>query len=156
MSIFVLLVGLGIIGVGAYSYGAESASLGNNVAVTAEITDLSVEAVPGSRGRTQYVPTPTYEYRFEGTVYASERLYPGTSQPRYGDRAAAAERLSAYAVGDRVTAYVNPEAPMEAYLEDSRSGQSVGAVAVGVAVSIIGSIGLYQARLESRARNLSQ
>lgn len=156
MSIVVLLVGLGITGVGAYSYVAESASLGNNVAVTAEITDISVEAVPGSRGRTQYVPTPTYEYRFEGTVYTSQRLYPGTSQPRYDERAAAAERLSAYAVGDRVTAYVDPESPMDAYLEDSRSGQSVGAAVVGVAVCILGGIGLYQARLEARARNLSQ
>ena len=154
MSIFVLLVGLGIVGVGAYSYVADSASLENRVEVTAEITDTDVEAVPGSRGRQQYIPTPTYQYDFRGTVYTSEMIFPG-EQPRYDDRATAEARLSAYTVGETVTAYVDPDAPGEAFLEDSRSGLATGAFFAGVVVCLVGGIGLRQARVESRARNRS-
>jgi hypothetical protein len=152
MSIFVLVVGLGMIGVGAYSYVAESASLDNRVAVTGEITDTSVERVPGSRGREVYVPTVTFQYRFEGAEYTSDRLYPGTAQPRYEDRSTAESRLSTYAVGERVTAYVDPDAPGQAFLTAARSGQALGAVVVGFVVSLIGGVGLFQARRESRAR----
>lgn len=154
MSIIVLLFGLGIVGIGAYSYVADSASLDNRVQVTAEVTEVGVEPVPASRGRTSYVPTVTYQYRFQGTSYTSDKLYPGSSQPRYEDRTTAQSRVSEYTVGERVTAYVDPEAPEQAFLEDTRSGQATGAFFVGVLVSLVGGIGLYQARAESRAREL--
>jgi len=154
MSVVVLLVGLGIAGMGAYSYVADSASLDDRVRVTAEVTEIGVEPVVTSRGRTSYVPVVAFQYRFRGTSYTSDRLYPGRSQPQYGDRATAQERTSAYAVGQSVTAYVDPDAPDQAFLEDSRSGQATGAFFVGVIVSLVGGVGLYQARAEARARDL--
>lgn len=152
MSIFVLLVGLGIVGLGAYTYAADSASLNNRVEVTAEITDTAVEQVPGSRGRDVYVPAVTFQYRFQGTDYTSDRIYPGDTRQRYEDSATAQSRLSPYTVGESVTAYVNPEMPGEAFLEDTRSGQPTGAFVVGVFVSLLGGLGLYQARVQSRNR----
>jgi len=154
MSIVVLLVGLGLIGMGAYSYAADSAALENRVEVSAEITDTSVEAVESSRGRNAYVPVVTFQYRFQGTEYTSDRIYPGDAQPQYEEEATAASRLSAYTVGESVTAYVNPDAPGQAFLEDSRSGMATGAVIVGALVCVIAGVGLYQARRHTRARKL--
>jgi len=154
MSIFVLLVGLGIVGVGAYTYVAESAALGNSVEVTAEVVDTGVEQVTVSRGASAYVPVVTFQYRFRGTDYRSDLLQPGTTQPRYESTATAESRLSAYTVGETVTAYVDPDAPGAAFLDETRSGQGLGAVVVGIGVCLIGGVGLYQARREARAREL--
>jgi len=151
MSIFVLLVGVGLTGAGAYSYVSETAVLENRVTVTAEITETGVEAVPGSRGRQKYIPRPTFQYRFEGTAYTSNRLFPG-QQPRFDDRATAESRLTAYTVGESVTAYVDPDAPGAGFLEDARSGQALGASLLGLGVSLLGGIGLYVARVQSRNR----
>ncbi len=152
MSVVVLLVGLTIVGLGGYAYLTDSARLNDNVAVTAEVTDVGVEQVEGSRGRDAYVPAVRFQYRFQGGSYTSKKLYPGRSQPQYKDRATARERASAYTAGERVTAYVDPETPGEAFLEDRRSGQATGAVLVGALVSLVGGVGLYQARAEARAR----
>ena len=152
MSVVVLLVGLIIVGLGGHAYLTDSARLDGSVAVTAEVTGVGVEQVEGSRGRDAYVPVVRFQYRFQGASYTSEKLYPGRSQPQYKDRATARERVSAYTVGESVTAYVDPGAPGEAFLQDRRSGQSAGAVLVGAIVSLIGGVGLRQARAESRAR----
>jgi len=154
MSIFVLLVGFAIAGVGAYSYVSDSAALSDRAQVTAEVTDLGVREVAASRGRNAYVPVATFQYQYEGASYTSDRLYPGRSQPQYEDRATAQSKLSEYAVGQRVTAYVDPDMPGQAFLEDSRSGLPTGAFFVGVVVSLVGAVGLYQARAQARARDL--
>jgi hypothetical protein len=154
MSIFVLLVGIGILGVGAYSYVADSAVLDDRVEVTAEVVDTGVEEVPASRGNTAFVPNVTFQYRFNGTEYTSNRLYPGRAQPTYGNRSSAEAQLSAYPVGETVTAYVDPDSPARAFLIDSRSGLGIGALAVGVLICIIGGIGLYQAQAQARVRDL--
>jgi len=154
MSVFVLLVGVGMVGVGAYTFATDTAALDDRVQVTAEITDTSVEEVDLSRGRTSYVPVVTFRYQFQGTSYTSNRIYPGDAEPQYEDISTAEERLSTYTVGERVTAYVDPDAPGEAYLEDSRSGQATGTVLVGVVICLLAGIGIYQARTQARARDL--
>lgn len=154
MSVFVLLVGVGIVGVGTYIYVTDTAALDDRVTVTAEVTDTGVRAVEASRGRTAYVPVVAFQYQYQGGSYTSNRIYPGDTEPRYEDRSTAAERLSAYPVGERVTAYVDPDAPGEAYLEDSRSGQATGAVLVGAIVCLVAGVGIYQARKQSRLRDL--
>lgn len=154
MSIFVLLVGLGIVGVGGYVTITDAATLDNKETVTAEVTELGIEEVSASRGSTAHVPVVTFRYTFQGMEYVSDRLYPGNTQRQYGDRATAESKLSAYTVGETVTAYVDPEAPGEAFLTDSRSGMGVGSILVGAVVSLIGGIGLYQARSQSRVRDL--
>jgi len=154
MSVFVLLVGLGMVGVGGYVAITDTATLDNKQAVTAEVTALDIEEVSASRGSTAYVPVVTFRYTFQGMEYASDRLYPGDTQRKYGDRATAESKLSPYTVGETTTAYVDPGAPAEAFLIDSRTGMGIGSVLVGAAVCLIGGAGLYQARVQARARNL--
>lgn len=154
MSIFVLVVGLAITGVGVYAYTTESASLSNNVEVTAEVIGTSVEDGERTRGTDSYVPVVTYRYSYAGESYTSDNIYPGVNQPQYQDRAGARTHLSAYTVGESVPAYVNPDAPSEAYLENSRTIQPTGSIVVGLLVALLGSVGLYQGRRQARAREL--
>jgi len=154
LSLSILLFGLAIVGVGTYLYIVESAALGNTAEVTAEITDTGVDRVKGSRGRDMYVPTVMFQYTFRGNDYTSNKIHPGDSQLRFEDREAALARLSAFPVGERVTAYVNPETPGEAFLENARSGQSTGAILFGVALSLFSGGRLYQ--VWGRSRDLER
>lgn len=154
LSLSILLFGLAIVGVGTYLYLGESAALDSTSEVTAEITDTGVEQVKGSRGRTVYVPTVMFRYSFRGVEYTSNKIHPGDSELRFEDRDAAVSRLSAFPAGERVTAYVNPDQPGEAFLENSRSGQSVGAILIGVALSLFSGGRLYQ--VWGRSRDLEQ
>lgn len=147
-SLFVLLCGLLILGLGAYTYAEESVRLDNRVEVTAEVTETSIEEENG-RGREGYVPVVTFSYTFEGTEYTSDRISPGQSQPHYSDRARAESELSTFSVGETVTAYVDPAAPGEAFLRKERSGYGVGSLGIGLAISLVAGGRLYLARGQS-------
>lgn len=150
LSLSVLLLGLGMTGMGSYLYVGESAALENTAEVTAEITDTSVEQVPGSRGREAYVPVVTFRYQYRGTDYTSDRIFPRSSQPSYNERSTAEERLAPYPVGESVTAYVDPDAPGAAFLENSRSGKPAGAIVFGAAISLFSGGRLLQVMRRSR------
>ena len=155
LSLSVLLLGLGMAGMGSYLYIGESAALDSTVEVTAEITDTGVEQVQGSsRGKEIYVPTVTFQYQFRGTDYTSDRIFPRSSQPQYNERSTAESRLAPYPVGERVTAYVDPDAPGTAFLENSRSGKPAGAIVFGLALSLFSGGRLYQ--VWGRSRDLER
>jgi len=138
-------------GMGGYLYIGESVALDNTAEVTAEITDTGVEQVQKpSRGREAYVPTVTFRYRFQGTDYTSDRIFPKRSQPEYNDRSTAESRLAPYRIGDCVTAYVDPDDPGAAFLENSRSGKPVGAIVFGLALSLFSGGRLYKVVKGSR------
>jgi molybdopterin-binding protein len=148
----VLAIGLVVLGVGAYSFVTDSASLENRVEVTATVTDTGVDQVEGSRGRDAYVATVTFQYQYEGSSYSSDKIYPGESQPRYSDRATAEGNLPAVTAGDTVTAFVNPDAPSEAYLKETRSGQATVALVTGFCIALLGGGRLWQLRSRDRKR----
>jgi len=148
----VLAIGLVVLGVGAYSYVTDTASLEGRVEVTGTVTETGIEQVEGSRGRDAYVPTVTFRYQFEGATYTSDKLYPGESQPRYSDSATATARLPDVAAGDTVTAFVNPDAPGEAYLRETRSGQATIALLAGFCITVLGGGRLWQLRSRERKR----
>jgi len=154
LSLSVLLLGLGMTGMGGYLYVGESAALDNTVEVTAEITDTGVKQTQGSRGREVYIPTVTFEYRFRGTDYTSNRIFPRRSQPPYNEKSTAESRLAPYSVGKRVTAYVDPDAPGAAFLENSRSGKPAGAIVFGLALSLFSGGQLY--KVWGRSRELER
>ena len=148
----VFVIGLVVLGVGTYSYVTDTASLDGRVEVTGTVTETGVEQVEGSRGRDAYVPTVTFEYQFEGATYTSDKIYPGESQPRYSDSATAAARLPEVTAGDTVTAFVDPSAPGEGYLKESRSGQATVALITGFCIALLGGGRLWQLRSRERKR----
>lgn len=142
----VLVIGLVVLAVGTYSYVTDSASLDGRVEVTGAVTETGVEQVEGSRGRDAYVPTVTFQYQFEGATYTSDKIYPGESQPRYSNRATAESRVPDVTAGDTVTAYVDPDAPGEAYLRETRSGQATGALLLGFCITLLGGWRMWKLR----------
>lgn len=151
LSGIILLIGVAVLSWGTYAYVQDTAVLNERVEVTAEVTSTSVKGVDALRGGEQYVPMATFEYSFRGMDHSSNNLFPGSSPPRYQDRAAAESRLAPFPVGEAVTAYVDPAAPGEAFLVDGRSGQATRYLAFGAFLALIG--GLRQLQLWAQPRD---
>jgi len=143
-----LVVGLAIAGFGTYDYLHQSEAISDAVAVDATVTATEVDSVSQRRGGLDYRPVVSYEYTYEGESYTSSNLYPATFEPDYGTESAAEAELQGYERGGPVTAYVNPEAPSEAFLEAETSTgplklAGIGGVTVLIAgASVLRGIGL--------------
>ncbi len=115
-----LLVGLGALGYGAYSYTQQSAALDSAVTTEATVVDTSVETVNQRRG-VGYAPQVTFDYSFEGSSYTSSNVYPGPLTRDFDTESAAREVISAYEPNTTATAYVPPSTPNGAFLEHESS-----------------------------------
>jgi hypothetical protein len=133
-----LVIGVAIAGYGAYDYQQQNDALANTTTVEATITDTGIETVSQRRGRTDYRPTVTFEYEYDGTTYTGDDVRPGSIAPEYDTRSAASEALAAYEAGETVTAYVNPASPGEAFLEDERSDGPLRFVGIGGVLAVVG------------------
>ena len=58
-----------------------------------------------------------YSYQYDGTEYTSDQLFPGSISPTYDTRSEAESIRDRYETNETVTAYVDPAAPDEAFLE---------------------------------------
>jgi Protein of unknown function (DUF3592). len=145
LSGIILLLGLAILGWGSYAYVQDTSMPDQRVEVTAEVTSVGVEQVPALRSEARYVPRATFDYSFQEVDYSSDNVFPGSSAPRYQHRETAEAQLAAVSVGDTVAAYVDPSAPDQAFLVDSRSGQATRYLAFGALLALIG--GLRQLQL---------
>jgi hypothetical protein len=90
--------------------------------------------VTQSEGRgIDYYPEVAFEYRYEGTTYTGDSVFPGSISSGYDSRSEARAVVDPYDRGETVTAYVDPDSPGEAFLrKDTSSGPlllaGVGAV----------------------------
>jgi hypothetical protein len=131
-----LLVGLGTIGYGAYSYTEQTAALDSTVTVDATLTDVAVEENSG-KGVT-YSPKATYTYTYEGESYTSENVYPGKLPREFGSREKARAQIDGSA-GDTVTAYVPTDDPGNAFLNYSTSDKPFLVAGFG-ALFVLGTV----------------
>lgn len=127
----VLLLGLGTMGYGAYSYTAQTSALDSAVTVNATISATSVETVDQRRG-VGYAPSVTYNYTYEGETYTSSNVYPGKIPREFDTEDAASAQLEGYEPGDTVTAYVPAESPDDAFLKHEQSNDPFLVVGFGV------------------------
>jgi len=132
-----LVLSIAITGFGVYDYTQQSDAVANAVEVDATITDTGVDTVSTRRGGADYKPTVSFEYRFEGTEYSSNSLYPAAVEPDHGTQADAEAELEGYAVGDTVTAYVDPDTPGSAFLKNEESSSPLKFAAIGGIVFLL-------------------
>jgi len=136
-----LLLGLGTMGYGAYSYTAQASALESTETVEATLVSTSVETLDQRRG-TAYTPQATFEYSYQGASYTASNVYPGPLPREFGSEPEARAQLDGYAAGDTVTAYVPADSPGEAFLKHERSNKPLlvigfgGVVLLGTLVSI--------------------
>ncbi|MBB6647161.1 DUF3592 domain-containing protein [Halobellus sp. MBLA0160] len=137
---------------GWQSHTDEQERVGDAVEVQAEITDLGVtetqqatdenEAGPRTT-RTEYAPRVTFEYAFEGDEYTSDNVEPPSAGAdttvRYPDESGARSHLEEYDEGQTVTAYVDPDAPGEGFLErETNTVRNLAIVGVGGLMMVVG------------------
>lgn len=132
-----VLVGLALMGYGAYSYSEQSSALDSAVEVTATIDSTSVERSDVGKG-VRYHPRATFDYIYEGETYTSSNVYPG-ELPRDFGKEEARSALEEYEPGDTVTAYVPPDSPGDAFLEYESSNKPFLVIGVGGLV-FLGSV----------------
>ena len=134
-----LVLGLAIAGYGAYDYQQQQQALADADEVNATVVATGVEAISGSSNPgSEYRPTVTFEYRYDGRNFTSENVFPSATTPNYDTRSAAADVLSGYRAGEPATAFVDPAAPGSAFLIHRESGGPVLAVAIGGLLGLLG------------------
>jgi hypothetical protein len=133
-----LLVGLGTVGYGAYSYTAQASALESTETVDATLVSTDVETINQRRG-TAYTPQATFEYTYQGASYTASNVYPGPLPREFDSRADARAQLDGYAAGDTVTAYVPVDDPGKAFLKHERSNKPFLVIGVG-GVFVLGTL----------------
>lgn len=142
-AVFMLLVGTAIVGGGGYLLYAEHQETIRAEPVDAEVvsTDWYSGSAPGEQSESHSV-TIEYVYEYEGQEYESDVVYSGGSNSVDSEQAAR-ETAAEYSAGDRVTAYVLPSDPAQAYLiERGPSLWEYGILAVGGFLLFVGLLNL--------------
>ena len=128
-----------VLGLGCIAGGGYLIYDGYLTVVNAEETDAVVRDshVSGIAGDDEYRVHVTYEYTYEGETYTSDDIYPNRDADRYSSRRDARRFVERYPEGETATAYVDPEDPSEAYLEDGIRFKSLVGYLVLVLIGLV-------------------
>jgi len=142
-----LLLAAACAGYGGYDYVQQSAAVEDAVAVDATVVETDIQRDSGGRrsGPT-YDVAVEYTYRYEGTEYTGDQVYPGSITPNYDSRSEAESVLAPYEEDATVTAYVDPAAPGEAFLERQATSAPLTFVAGGSLVFVLVALNAVGAR----------
>lgn len=130
-ALVMLLLGLAITGYGGYDYVQQSEAVRDSVEVNATVETVGVETVSARRG-VDHEPTVRFTYEYEGTTYESTSVFPASISPTYDTESAAREVVAEYEAGAATTAYVAPDQPGDAFLENRTTNTPLFAAAFGI------------------------
>jgi hypothetical protein len=116
LMIVALLLGVGALGYGGYDYLQGSSAVENAVAVETTVVDTEISESGGRRGLI-YRVSVEHTYRYEGTEYTSDQVFPGEISPFFTTRSDAEAAIESYEPNATATAYVDPGSPGRAFLE---------------------------------------
>ncbi len=116
LMIVALLLGVGALGYGGYDYVQGSSAVENAVAVETTVVDTEIRESGGRRGLI-YRVSVEHTYRYEGTEYTSDQVFPGQISPLFTSRRDAETAIESYEPNATVAAYVDPDSPGGAFLE---------------------------------------
>jgi hypothetical protein len=138
-----LLISVGLIGYGGFSYVNQSEALSSSVQVKGSIDSVGVEEVSGGRrGGVEYRPTASYTYSLNGSEYTGESVYPGNLGKEFETREAA--QLD-YEEGESVTVYVEKGSPGNSFLKHESSNGPFFLIGFGVLmIAVTAYTGFYQ------------
>jgi hypothetical protein len=152
VAVVILLVGLGFVGYGAYTYTSQSAALDSTETVNATVSSTSIEESPGGRrGGTDYRPQVSFNYTYEGESYSSSNLYPSGVTQSSGTKDGAESTLEGYEPGANVTAYVPTDSPGSAFLKNQRSTRPLFMMGVGGLVAVLALVSIVRNHLTAIA-----
>jgi hypothetical protein len=140
-SLLLLLVAVGLIGYGAVDYVQSTNAVRESVETEATITEVGVETESsraGTGGNIEYEPVVTFTYTYEGETHTGDDLFPGSVPTRYETESAARNAIAEYEPGTTTTAYVDPDSPETAFLENRTSSRQLLFIAVGLIIAPFG------------------
>lgn len=126
-----MIGGLVLLGYGFNQYQGQKASIDNAVNISATVADTNVRTDSSRRGSTDYQAEIDFNYSFEGEDYTSGFIYPLDDDREFSTEEEAQEFLQSYSAGTEVDAYVSPETPDEAFLNNESSDQPLIFLLIG-------------------------
>lgn len=128
-----IVIGLAIASYGGYDYIQQTEAVRESVEVDATVTELSIETRSGTSSdpSVEFEPVIEFEYAYDGTEYTGTKLYPSDIERNYETRSAAESAVAEYDPGVRTTAYVDPDAPSDAFLKNETSSAPLVALGIG-------------------------
>ncbi|WP_206424999.1 DUF3592 domain-containing protein [Halosimplex salinum] len=130
-ALLMLLVGFALVGYGGYDHVQQSEAVENAVEVNATVHEVGVETVSARRG-VDHEPTARFSYEYEGTTYESSSVFPAEISPTYDTESAARSVVAGYEEGETVTAYVSPDRPDDAFLQNRTTNTPLFAAGFGL------------------------
>lgn len=130
-----LLISMGLIGYGGFSYMNQSEALSSSFQVNGTVDSVGVEEVSGGRrGGIEYRPTASYTYSLNGSEYTGSSVYPGNLGKEFETREAA--QLD-FEEGESVTVYVEKGSPENAFLKRESSNGPFFLIGFGVLMTAV-------------------
>ena len=111
-----VIAAIGLAAFGGYDYLQQTGAIDDAVSVEATVVKAGVEQVDTRRG-VEYDPWVEFRYEYGGETRISDRLRPSNFDRSYETRSAAESVIAEYRPESVVTAYVDPMAPSEGFLE---------------------------------------
>jgi len=145
-TVIFVLIGLAVAGYGGYDYVQQSEAIEDAVEVDATVVETSISEVDSGRSGIEHDAHVEFRYQFRGTEYTSDQLFPGSFDATYDTRSDAEAVLEPYDEGETVTAYVDPDAPGEGFLEQRTSQGPLQLVAIGGLLLVVISLNAVGAR----------
>lgn len=134
-----LLLGLAVTGYGGYDHLQQRQRIDAADRVDATVLETGVEADSSRSGTgVEHYPFVRFEYTHRGETYTSDEVFPSTVRASYDTESAARDVLDEYDAGSTVTAYVPPNSPDDAFLENERSNAPFVAIGVGLFAVLVG------------------
>lgn len=148
-----LLVGIGVAGYGGYDYVQQSNAVEDAVAVETTVTEAEISRSAGRR--VYYRVSVEHTYRYRGTRYTSERMFPGSTDPIYVARSDAERAIEPYEPGARAVAYVAPGDPGAAFLERRTTLAPFRLIGIGGLIAVLTALHAVGPRTPGRDTALS-
>ncbi|WP_225307852.1 MULTISPECIES: DUF3592 domain-containing protein [unclassified Haloarcula] len=140
-SLLLLIAAIGLVSFGAVDYVQSTNAVSESVKVEATITEVGVEtkgSSTGSGATVKHEPVVEFTYTYAGETYTGDKVFPGATPPRYDTEAAAQDVIAEYESETETTAYVNPDAPDQAFLKNHVSNRQYIFIGVGSVLALLG------------------
>lgn len=135
--ILLLAFAAGIVVLGQDNAATAEQRIDNAVEVDATILTSEVD-FERRNGDRRFFATVEFEYTHEGERYQSDLLYPTTDSKRFDGRSGAVSVVDRYPEGTTVTAFLDPEHPDAAFLNDEPASSGTLYYVVGAAAALFG------------------
>ncbi|WP_153952795.1 DUF3592 domain-containing protein [Halosegnis longus] len=128
-----ILIGIAIISYGGYDYVQQTEAVRESVEVDATIIELDIEADSGTSSNpgANFDPVVEFEYTYDGSEYTGTKIYPADIEQNYETQSGAESAIEEYQEGSQTTAYVSPDQPGDAFLENQTSNAPIIAIVLG-------------------------